>query len=112
MGGTPGHKYRKSKEPKEPKKTQEQASLEMRQRSLLDKEIEEEEERLRMLSRGKLGSKSLLSGAPRNPMESASGSRRGGGGGAGSLLSSGGPKGGAPRERAGSTSAPKFGNRN
>ena len=82
------------KRPKAPAKTAEQAAGEIRTRSLLDKEIEEEEERLRFARRAKLGRVSLLSGAPRNVLEAAGGARRGGGGGAGSLLGGPGP---APR---------------
>lgn len=72
--------------PKAPAKTAEEEAGAIRTRSLLDKEIEEEEERLRFARRGKLGSRSLLSGAPRSALEAASGSFRGGGGGVGSLL--------------------------
>jgi len=79
------------KRPKAPAKTAEQAAGEIRTRSLLDKEIEEEEERLRFARRGKLGQSSLLSGAARTISEAATGSRRGGGGGAGSLLGGGPP---------------------
>ena len=60
-------------------KTAQEVALERRQRSLLDKEIEEEEDRLRLLSRGKLGRSSLLSGAPRTVSEAAGVSRSGGG---------------------------------
>lgn len=83
------------KRPKAPAKTAEQAAGEIRTRSLLDKEIEEEEERLRLARRGKLGRSSLLSGAPRTVSESAGSGIRGAGGGVGSLLT--GP-GTAPRE--------------
>jgi hypothetical protein len=78
--------------PKAPKKTQEQVAGERRTQSLLDKEIEESEEKFKALARKKLGRQSLLSGAPRNITEAASGSRGGGASGAGSLLS--GPGGG------------------
>jgi len=74
------------KKPKAPAKTAEQKAGEIRTRSLLDKEIEEEEERLRFARRGKLGQSSLLSGAARNISEAARGVRRGGASGAGSLL--------------------------
>lgn len=72
--------------PKKAAKTGEEKAAEIRTRSLLDKEIGEEEDRFKLLARGKLGRSSLLSGAPRNISEAASGSRRGGAGGAGSLL--------------------------
>ncbi len=74
--------------PKKPKKTAEEEAIETRQRSLLDEEIEESEERFKALARGKLGGASLLSGAARTP-EIAAGGHRGGGGGAGSLLTGG-----------------------
>ena len=84
--------------PKKPEKTGQELSLEKRQRSLLDKEIEEQEDRLKALARGKLGRSSLLSGAARTPTEAAGAGRgRGGAGGVGSLL--GGPgatRGGVP----------------
>jgi hypothetical protein len=79
--------------PKAPKKTAEQDATERRTQSLLNKEIEESEEKFKALARGKLGRQSLLSGAPRNVAEAASGSRSGGRGGAGSLLSGGGTDG-------------------
>ena len=84
-----------SSTPKRPAKTAAEVALETRQRSLLDKEIEESEERFKLLARGKLGRSSLLSGAPRTQLEAATGGTRGGGGGAGSLLSRpAGPAGG------------------
>jgi len=72
--------------PKRPAKTAEEKALEVRQRSLLDKEIEESEERFKMLARGKLGRASLLSGAAVTPATAAGAATRGGGGGAGSLI--------------------------
>ncbi len=72
--------------PKKAKKTAEQEATEIRTRSLLDKEIGEEEDRFKLLAMGKLGRSSLLSGAPRNIQEAAGGVSRGGAGGAGSLL--------------------------
>ncbi len=74
------------KKPKKPEASAEQKATEIRQRSLLDNEIEEQEEMLKKLARGKLGRGSLLSGAPRNTSEAASGASRGAGGGGGSLL--------------------------
>lgn len=54
------------KSPKAPKKTAEQESVERRQQFLLDEEIEETENRLKAVARGKLGKSSLLaSGATR-----------------------------------------------
>ena len=61
--------------PKKPKKTAEEKAGEMRVRSLLDKEIEEEEDRFRMLSRGKIGSASMLGGAAKSRKASASGTK-------------------------------------
>lgn len=77
--------------PKKPKPTAEEEAIGIRQRSLLDKEIEENEEKFKALARGKLGRSSLLSGAPSTANEAAGGVRRGGGSGAGSLLSGGTP---------------------
>lgn len=84
--------------PKKPKKTAQDLALERQQRTLLDKEIEEQEQRFKLLARGKLGRQSLLSGAPRTATEAAGGSGAGGGrGGAGSLLPGAGtPSGGIP----------------
>lgn len=75
------------KSPKKPKKDQQQIAAERRQTMLLDEEIEEQEERFRMMTRGKLGSQSLLAGAPRKrgagtsakSASSATGSYTGGG---------------------------------
>lgn len=75
--------------PKAPKATAEQEAISRRTTSLLDKEIEESEERFKALARGKLGRVSLLSGAPRNPLEAAIGGPRGGSSGVGSLLGRG-----------------------
>lgn len=71
---------------KRPKKTAEEIALERRQRSMLDEEIEESEQRLKALSRRKLGRDSLLSGAPSTAQQA---SRR-----AGSMLSGGTSRGG------------------
>lgn len=75
--------------PDKPKKTAEEKALETRQRSLLDEEIKENEERFKLLAKGTLGRGSLLSGAARTTEAAAGGARRGGAGGAGSLLSGG-----------------------
>ncbi len=75
--------------PKKPTATAEEKAIGIRQRTLLDKEIEEQEARFKNIARGKLGRSSLLTGAPRTPAEAASGSRRAASGGSGSLLSSG-----------------------
>ena len=48
------------KKPKAPKKTAQEVALEMRQASMLDKEIEEQENRLKAGARGQLGTRSLL----------------------------------------------------
>lgn len=72
-----------------PEVTAEEVAIEKRQRSLLDKEIEESEEKFKALARGKLGRVSLLSGAPVTVAQAAGGANRGGRGGAGSLLSGG-----------------------
>jgi hypothetical protein len=82
------------KSPKAPKKTAEQVSVERRQQFMLDEEIEETENRLKSVARGKLGKSSLLaSGANRR------GGASGSAGGGSSFLSSGsaptsGPSGG------------------
>ena len=64
---------------KKPKKTAAEAALEKRQSMLLDQEIEESEEMLKALARGKLGRKSLLSGAAETRSSAAGGGSRGGG---------------------------------
>lgn len=76
--------------PKKPKKTAEEAALEIRQRSLLDKEIADEEEAFRLLTRGKLGRQSLLSGSPRTQTERAGVGNVSRASGIGSLLTGGG----------------------
>lgn len=91
--------------PKAPAKTAEQVATEVRTRSLLDKEIEEEEDRFKVLASGRLGRKALLSGAPRSAREAASGATRGGGGGASSLLSA--PRTTPTRTPRGSTNQPR-----
>lgn len=76
----------KKSKPKKDKKTAEELALERNQRSLLDKEIETNEERFKLLARGKLGRQSLLSGGPRNVQESAGGARSTSSRSAGSLF--------------------------
>ena len=61
------------KKPKAPKKTAQEVAVERRQQIMLDKEIEEQEDRFRALSRGKMGKASLLGGAPRTRAEAAGG---------------------------------------
>ena len=65
--------------PKTPEKTAQEAALERRQSMILDDEIEETEERLKLIARGKLGRNSLLTGAPANRAQAASRGSRGGG---------------------------------
>lgn len=57
--------------PRRPAKTAEQVALEKRQQTALDKEIEEQEERLGLFKRRSLGKASLLSGAARTATEAA-----------------------------------------
>lgn len=75
---------------KKPEKGAEEAAIELRQRSLLDKEIQDQEERLKALARGKLGNKSLLSGSV---LDKSAGRRASssGGSGRGSLIGGGTP---------------------
>lgn len=58
--------------PDTPEKTAAEDALERRQRSMLDDEIAESEQRLKAIARGKLGRESLLSGAPTTPAQAAS----------------------------------------
>lgn len=75
------------KKPKAPKKSAQEVAVERRQTIMLDKEIEEQEDRFRALSRGKRGTVSLLGGAPRSREEAASRGRAAGlGGSAGRSL--------------------------
>ena len=75
------------KKPKAPQKTAQEVAVERRQTIMLDKEIEEQEDRFRALSRGKRGTVSLLGGAPRSREEAASRGRAAGlGGSAGRSL--------------------------
>ena len=70
------------RKPKAPKKTAQEVAVERRQQIMLDKEIEEQEDRFRALSRGKMGKASLLGGAPTSRQEAAGvGGRRSGLGG-------------------------------
>ena len=74
---------------------------------MLDKEIEEQEDRFRALSRGKLGRASLLAGAPRTRGEAAGRGGMGGattaggfsGGGSGGVFGGGGSYGGLKNTR-------------
>lgn len=70
------------KKPKAPKKSAQEVAVERRQTIMLDKEIEEQEDRFRAMSRGKLGKSSLLGGAPRTRAEAAGRGATAGGGGA------------------------------
>jgi len=75
------------RKPKAPKKTAQEVAVERRQTIMLDKEIEEQEDRFRALSRGKRGTVSLLGGAPRSREEAAGRGRASGlGGSAGRSL--------------------------
>jgi hypothetical protein len=93
------------KKPKAPKKTAQEVAVERRQTIMLDKEIEEQEDRFRALSRGKRGTISLLGGAPRTREEAASRGRATGiGGSAGRSLvggMAGGMAGGSVRTAGG-----------
>ena len=90
------------KKPKAPKPTAQERAVEMRQQRALDEEIAEQEQRFRALARGKLGTASLLGGAPRTRQEAAMGRRGAGGaavagrsliGGRGAMRSAGGQPG-------------------
>lgn len=74
------------RKPKAPKKSAQEVAVERRQQIMLDKEIEEQEDRFRAMSRGKLGRSSLLAGAPRTRGEAAG---RGGAFGRASLVGGG-----------------------
>ena len=86
------------KSPKAPKPSAKQVAIERRQQVALDKEIEEQEDRLRAATRSSLGTKSLLGGVPRSRAEAAGG--RAGGSPARTMLGMGG-MGGATRGGAG-----------
>lgn len=64
--------------PKRQLKTAEEKALEKRQQIALDKEIEEQEERLSMFTRKSLGRASLLSGAPKTAQQAAGKATEGG----------------------------------
>ena len=103
------------KKPKAPKKTAQEVAVERRQTIMLDKEIEEQEDRFRALSRGKRGTVSLLGGAPRTREEAASRGRGSGVGGSGgrSLVGGmprfGGMAGGSVRTAGGYGGSSNFG---
>jgi hypothetical protein len=75
------------KKPKAPKKSAQEVAVERRQQIMLDKEIEEQEDRFRAMSRGKLGKASLLGGAPRTRAEAAGRGATAGGGATGGRTS-------------------------
>jgi hypothetical protein len=91
------------KSPKAPKPTARQIAVERRQAAALDEEIREQEERFRAMSRGKLGTKSLLGGVPRSRAEAAGG--RAGAAPARTMLGMGGGAAG-PRRAGGSPMGP------
>ena len=63
------------KKPKAPKPSAQEVAMDIRQKQALDEEIGEQEQRFKALARGKLGSASLLGGAPRSRTEAAMGGR-------------------------------------
>ena len=63
------------KKPKAPKPSAQELAVGQRQQRALDQEIGEQEQRFKALARGKLGSSSLLGGAPRTRTEAAMGGR-------------------------------------
>jgi hypothetical protein len=75
------------RKPKAPKKSAQEVAVERRQQIMLDKEIEEQEDRFRAMSRGKLGKASLLGGAPRTRAEAAGRGATAGGGATGGRTS-------------------------
>jgi hypothetical protein len=92
------------RKPKAPKKSAQEVAVERRQQIMLDKEIEEQEDRFRAMSRGKLGKASLLGGAPRTRAEAAGrGATAGGTGGRTSMV------GGIPSMFGGGFSMPSGG---
>ena len=70
------------KKPKAPEPSAQELAVGQRQQRALDKEVEEQEQRFKALARGKLGSASLLGGAPRSRAEAATGARGAKGAGA------------------------------
>ena len=95
------------KKPKAPKPTAQEVAMDIRQKQALDEEIGEQEQRFKALARGKLGSASLLGGAPRSRTEAAMGGRasKGAAAGAGRSMLGGlagaGRRGAAAAARAG-----------
>jgi len=95
------------KRPKAPKPTAQEVAMDIRQKRALDEEIGEQEQRFKALARGKLGSASLLGGAPRSRTEAAMGGRasKGAAAGAGRSMLGGlagaGRRGAAAAARAG-----------
>ena len=63
------------KKPKAPKPTAQEVAVTQRQQRALDEEIGEQEQPFKALARGKLGSASLLGGAPRSRTEASMGGR-------------------------------------
>ena len=88
------------KRPKAPKPTAQEVAMDIRQKQALDEEIGEQEQRFKALARGKLGSASLLGGAPRSRTEAAMGGRASKGAAAGAGRSMLGGLAGAGRRAA------------
>jgi hypothetical protein len=78
------------KRPKQPKPTAEETALVTRQTMQLDKEIEEEERRLKAVKTGQLGSKSLLAKGSKKSRGGAGTMNGGRTGTGGSMLAGGG----------------------
>jgi len=94
------------KKPKAPKPSAQEVAMDIRQKRALDEEIGEQEQRFKALARGKLGSASLLGGAPRSRTEAAMGGRASKGASAGAGRSMlGGLAGAARRGAAGAARA-------
>lgn len=94
------------KKPKAPKPSAQEVAMDIRQKRALDEEIGEQEQRFKALARGKLGSASLLGGAPRSRTEAAMGGRASKGAAAGAGRSMlGGLAGAARRGAAGAAQA-------
>ena len=94
------------KKPKAPKPSAQEVAMDIRQKQALDEEIGEQEQRFKALARGKLGSASLLGGAPRSRTEAAMGGRASKGAAAGAGRSMlGGLAGAGRRAAAGATRA-------
>tara|TARA_R110000772_G_scaffold76910_1_gene165732 strand:- start:2 stop:316 length:315 start_codon:yes stop_codon:yes gene_type:complete len=94
------------KKPKAPKPSAQEVAMDIRQKQALDEEIGEQEQRFKALARGKLGSASLLGGAPRSRTEAAMGGRASKGAAAGAGRSMlGGLAGAARRGAAGAAQA-------